>query len=255
LEDKKGHTAESDQANQPVNTPAAPEHEGPDRDSRQSNSAQETTNPHPDSMLDQQIVRWTRAVALATMVLAVTSVATIYILIRTDETARETQRASVFVRDIETRFRKWSGIDDLPAMGFLTVWANGGTTRTENFMYRQACASKQELGLDLKWKKFFDDNRSPWMKAFIGPNAAQTIWMCEGTTKAYLDDMLDRPHHGLFAVGEAKYRDIYGERHYVSFCFEGHITSRDLPDGFFFVPCQDTGAQYNCADGDCEQRP
>jgi hypothetical protein len=199
------------------------------------------------------MARWTRRLGILTIVLAFIAGLTAWILYETDQTARESQRAAVFVKSVDIRLNK-SIAGGVPVFRLIANWANGGTTGTRDLEFRQGCASRVEFGKDLRWKDFFNTHKVAWEKTFIGPQATQQIHVCGGVASYYLANMLAPSDKGLFMVGESRYFDVYGRRHYMSVCYRGFVVSND-ENGVVMSVCPEAEARFNCADTkECEDQ-
>jgi len=206
---------------------------------------------------ERTMAQWTRRLGMLTIVLAFIAAVTAVILYQSNMTARESQRANVFVKSIDIHVSRTFSDQSQPVYDLIANWANGGTTGAVNLEYRQTCGSKIELGQTLAWKQFFKTFHINWERAFIGPGATQQSLICAGLASKWRDDMYNvytTPNKGLYLVGEARYSDVYQNRHYTSFCFMGQITSPDL-DGVIFTVCRSDEARFNCVDDKkCEQQ-
>jgi hypothetical protein len=200
---------------------------------------------------ESMMARWTRTLGIFTIVLALLSAITAVILYQTDQTTRQSQIATIYIKRVKASIARTVN-NGPPQIVFVAEWANGGTTGTRELRYRDNCGGMGLFGKDLHWKQYLDRSKIGWSEGYIGPNATQDMYMCSGLA-SYLLAQMSNFSEGWFQVGEAWYRDVYGGHHYVSYCYQINIITGDLND-ITPYPCRGDAAKYNCADDQCYLR-
>lgn len=192
----------------------------------------EGKSDHRDN--ERELVRWTRSVARLTRGLVVVGVVTVGVLIvhayifhKTDETARISNRASVFLRDVSLSPFK-SG-DDM-RVAVIPLWENGGNTSTKDMTFRVHIALTGQPTPE-GFSRCDVDPGSKTVSTFLGPKAVGNISAFTHEAEPIRDFQMRKGYAKFYIWGRANYFDQFSDVPRITrFCLEVFHVAGDPKD-------------------------
>ena len=199
-----------------------------------------------ESDVTRTIAKWTRYIGFFNLALVIVTGGLVYVGLRSDDTAREGQRAFVSTGDIEIKVVDHPKIPNAPLNIVRSVrisWENSGSTHTKNLRLGQAL--------------IIEPKTITWPQDFV---AKANVLLPKQISRTTLD--LPIPGNALNDIakvqglivffGLAKYEDIFDTRHITLTC---NIV-RPRPEIDYMTDASgaiDIGScgKYNCADSEC----
>jgi hypothetical protein len=201
---------------------------------------------------ERMMARWTRRLGLFTLIVAIIAGITAYILYETDQTVRIVQRAFLSVKGtwwrpspLSNNPTEWRGLPE---------WENSGATPIKSGVFTLACAfvpGKDSI-IDPYALKRLSAIAMSRISLIIGAKQTKFGGQCDIPV-----EVLSNAQQGkqtVYVISEAKYLDIFGERHITRHCeyvyrINGDVRTGDRNIEVSGIPC----VRHNCTDQECDQ--
>jgi hypothetical protein len=200
---------------------------------------------------ETRLAYWTRIVGIFTFGLSVIGVGTVCILWKTDQTARDINRAFVFLRDISL-----GAIAEDGETRWLTVpiWENGGNTPTRDM--------KSKISVLVAPIKFPDgisrcdfNARAAPVPIVLGPKATSKVRFFEMPSKMISQFQDTKGIKTFYVWGWATYRDVFSDSERITrFCLDvSHVIGNPNDASTDIRLSYGLCSEGNCTDDECKK--